>query len=229
MTGSRLRFNARRLSATSDIEVALSHLTIAGWTGRDRAAVEAHIEELAALGVPRPKATPLFYRVAAANLSQSPAIQVAERYSSGEVECVLIKHQGELWLGLGSDHTDRKLETVGVTLAKQVCAKPIANELWSFDDVSSHFDELVLRSWITTGGRRRLYQEGRAAQMLRPEELVRRMPGGSLDDGHAMFCGTLPVQGEIEFSDLFEMEVHDPVNDRSLRHSYAVNALPIEG
>ena len=37
---------------------------VAGWTGRDSAAIEHHIEELAALGVPRPSSVPLYYRMA---------------------------------------------------------------------------------------------------------------------------------------------------------------------
>ena len=41
-------------------------LVVAGWTGRDAAAVEHHIEELAALGVARPSTVPVFYRCAAA-------------------------------------------------------------------------------------------------------------------------------------------------------------------
>ena len=48
------------------IAVAIEHLIIAGWAGRDAAAIEHHIEELAALGIPRPSTTPVYYRVAAA-------------------------------------------------------------------------------------------------------------------------------------------------------------------
>ena len=36
----------------------ISHLIVAGWTGRDRAKVQHHIEELALLGVPAPSTTP---------------------------------------------------------------------------------------------------------------------------------------------------------------------------
>ena len=35
-------------------DTAISHAVIAGWTGRDREAMEKHIAELEALGVPRP-------------------------------------------------------------------------------------------------------------------------------------------------------------------------------
>ena len=45
-------------TGTSSVEVAVRTLIIAGWTGRDRAAVEKHIVELEAVGVPRPASVP---------------------------------------------------------------------------------------------------------------------------------------------------------------------------
>jgi hypothetical protein len=47
-------------SEASHAEVAVAHAVIAGWTGRDAAAVEKHIKELEALGVKRPATTPIF-------------------------------------------------------------------------------------------------------------------------------------------------------------------------
>src|SRR5262245_15228156 len=67
----------------------IEQLVIAGWTGRYPAAVEQHIRELEELGVPRPKRTPIFYRVGAALLTTAEEIQVVGDDSSGEVEFVL--------------------------------------------------------------------------------------------------------------------------------------------
>jgi hypothetical protein len=52
-------------------------LVIAGWTGRERAAVERHIEELAAIGVARPPCVPCFYRVGANLLTTGVSIKRA--------------------------------------------------------------------------------------------------------------------------------------------------------
>ena len=71
-------------------DVAIGDLVVAGWTGRDKAAMEAHIVELEELGVPRPKTTPIFYRVAASLLTTADAIQVPGGDSSGEVETVIL-------------------------------------------------------------------------------------------------------------------------------------------
>lgn len=229
MTKPRLSLACADSNGSAEVDIAIDTLIVAGWTGRDRSAVEAHIEELAKLGVARPRTTPIFYRIAAANLTQSSRVQVAGRESTGEVECVLIRNASGVWLAVGSDHTDRKLETVGVTLSKQVCPKPVSRQAWPFEEVRDHFDALILRSWAVVDGKRRLYQEGPAARMLHPEDLIKRMPEGSFGRAHAMFCGTLPVHGDIVFADAFEMELEDPILKRALRHAYAVDPLPVEG
>jgi len=138
----------------------IDSLVIAGWTGRNVEALEAHIKELEAIGVKRPKSVPIFYRVAYSLLTTASAIEVMADKSSGEVEFVLYALNDGLWLGVGSDHTDRKAETVGVTLSKQLCAKPVGATLWRYDEVKPHWDKLKLRSTVPDGGKRRLYQEG---------------------------------------------------------------------
>ncbi|MDE0027501.1 MAG: DUF2848 domain-containing protein [Spirochaetaceae bacterium] len=218
----------RRDRAAEAREVTVRHLVIAGWTGRDAAATEAHIRELEAIGVPRPAAVPTFYRAAAGLLTTSPAIQVLGGDSSGEVEPVLVVLGGELWIGLGSDHTDRGAERSGVSLAKQLCAKPVGREFWLFSEVADHWDEVVLRSWAVHGGERRLYQEGPAAALLRPEDLLARYrTQAAWASGTAMFCGTLPVIGALGHADRFEVRLADPVLGRSIDAAYDVEVLPV--
>src|SRR5690606_23486218 len=151
-------------------------LVIAGWTARDASATEAHILELEALGVPRPAATPIFYRIAAARLTTEPRIEVSGNRSSGEAECVVACLDDELWVGIGSDHTDRDVERAGVTLSKQVCDKPIGARFWLFDEVIDHWDELELRAYVLEDGQRRLYQHGCLSAVLPPEALMAKSP-----------------------------------------------------
>jgi hypothetical protein len=208
----------------------IKHLVIAGWTGRNVEALEKHILELEALGVKRPKSTPIFYRVSADLLTTRPSIEVLGTGSTGEVEFVLFSLADGLWVGLGSDHTDRKAETIGVSLSKQMCAKPIAATAWRYEDVRPHWDQLMLRSDVRHGGERKLYQEGFVATMRPPEELIKLYTGGGqLPAGTAMFCGTLAVHGNIAFADRFEMELNDPVLGRTISHAYTVSTLPDEG
>ena len=44
-----------------------------------------------------------------------------------------------------------------------------------------------------------------------------------------MLCGTLPAIGGIRPAERFEIELEDPVLGRTLRHAYAVAALPVAG
>lgn len=206
---------------------AIDTLVIAGWTGRNQEALEKHIRELEALGVARPKTTPIFYRVAASLLTTADEIQVSGGNSSGEVETVMFSLADGLWVGLGADHTDRKAETFGVSLSKQMCAKPVAAEVWRFDDVRPHWDKLVLRSWAWIGGQRQPYQEGAVATMRPPEDLIARY--GGLAAGAAMFGGTLAAKGGIRSAEYFEMELEDPVLGRSIGHKYRIAPLPVEG
>jgi hypothetical protein len=225
-----LTFRTHRDGKIESRPIALRSAVIAGWTGRDPVAREKHIVELEALGVARPKTTPIYYRVSAARLTTSPQIEATGENSSGEVEPVLIRDLERLWIGVGSDHTDRKVETYNVTVSKQMCDKPIAPELWDFDEVRDHWDSLMLRSWIAEGGEQRLYQEGSAANMLPPDAIIRGFAsGGSLSEGTAMFCGTFAVKGGIRPSKKFSFELFDPVRARRITHAYDIVVLPVEG
>jgi hypothetical protein len=215
---------------SSPRRVVVRHAVVAGWTGRDPVAVEKHIAELEAIGVKRPASTPIFYRVGAARLTTDEAIEATGAQSSGEVEFVILQAEGRLWVGVGSDHTDREVETYGVTVSKQMCDKPIAPQFWPHDEVAGHWDRLILRSYIHDHGQRVLYQEGSVATMMLPAALIGRFAAdGRLPDGTLMFGGTLAVKGGIRPSGRFEFELEDPVRGRKIGHGYSIETLPVVG
>ena len=224
----RFRLNSKNRDYTAD--VTIREAILAGWTGRDRAALEKHIEEMSAVGVRRPSSVPVFYRCSASRLTTADEIQVVGEDSSGEVEFVLIQAEGTLWVGTGSDQTDRKVEAYGITVSKQMCDKPMAPELWSYEEVAPHWDELVLRAWAVRDGTRELYQQSAVTAMMSPRALIREYTGSDkLPDGSAMFSGTLPAIGGLRPAQRFEFELEDPILGRSLRHAYAIRTLPIAG
>lgn len=218
-----------------ELTVAPGRLVIAGWTGRDAVAIEHHIEELAALGVPRPSSVPLYYRVGAALLTQSATIEVLGGDSSGEVEPVLFFASGEWWLTVGSDHTDRRVETYSVAVSKQLCPKPVATTAWRWRDVAGRQDGLGLCSRILEDGRWVDYQSG-GLHAIRPLESLRDgifPPGeGGAAPGHFITCGTLAARPDargvgIRPAAAMELELHDPVLDRRIVHRYAAQPLDI--
>jgi hypothetical protein len=222
-----LELSKSGLTETSTIKVVPRHLVIAGWTGRDKAALEDHIEELAKLGVARPKVVPMYYRVGVSLLSPDPQVQVVGRNGSGEAEVVLWKHDGELLVGVGSDHTDRAVEAVGITISKQLCPKPVSATVWPWVEVAGHWDQLVLSS--TLPRTKESYQRGCVGSMVKPIDLVALFEArhGPFENGTVMFCGTLPALGGIRYADEMCIELQDPVLGRSIRHSYTVAPLPV--
>jgi len=225
-----LTFTVDARGTTTPLTLPIDQTVIAGWTGRDPVARDKHIAELDALGITPPATTPVYYRVSARRLTQEDSIEVCGSDSSGEVEFVLIGWQGRIFVGLGSDHTDRKVESYGVTVSKQMCDKPVAPVLWDFEEVAAHWDSLILRSYAWIKGKRELYQEGTCDAILPVGELIERgFADGKLPDGCAMFGGTFAARGGIRPADRFEFELLDPVMTRTIRRAYDVITLPVRG
>ena len=209
-----------------DIEVPaqINRLVIAGWTGRDANAVQHHIKELKALGVTPPSQVPLFYMASNSLLVHLPEIEVLGEGTSGEVEPLLVKLEDVLFIGLGSDHTDRDLEAVSVAASKQACPKPVAKRLWKFEEVAPHIDQLILSCEIEEDGQWTAYQQGTLAGIRPLVELSERV---GLADGQAMLCGTLGAIGGVRSASAYRMSLFDPVLNRILEFSYRVKPLPV--
>jgi hypothetical protein len=221
-----LHFDLDDLQGKARISVEPAALIVAGWTGRDEAALRHHIEELAEIGVPRPSSVPVFYRNAVNNVMQTGRLEVLGPNTSGEVEPVVVVLDDGMWVGLGSDHTDRKAETMGIALSKQLCGKVMGSALWRLDDITRHWDQIMIRSHATIGGARVVYQEGALAAMRHPDDLIARY-GTTLKPNTVMFCGTLGAKGGIRPAARFEMELDDPVLKRRMTHGYDVVDLPV--
>ena len=77
----QLSFACESIGANGDTQlshatVPATKLVIAGWTGRDAAAIQHHIHELELIGVPAPSTVPLYYRGSALLLTQATNIEV---------------------------------------------------------------------------------------------------------------------------------------------------------
>ena len=230
-SGTTISFNLTTRAGSAVSRLAVRQAIIAGWTARDVAAMEKHIKELEEIGVPRPATTPIYYRVGAARITTADSIEAAGGESSGEVEFVMVKIDGKLWIGAGSDHTDRKVETYNITVSKQMCDKPVAATLWPWEEVAGHWDTLILRSHAVIGGKRELYQEGKVAAMRPPLELIDgyNRDQGSFEDGAVMFGGTLAAKGGIRPAERFEFELVDEKLGRKIAHGYNIAPLPVLG
>lgn len=209
-------------------ELEVEAVVVAGYTGRDRAAVEHHIEELAQIGVPRPPEVPQYWVFPPALLSQESRIVVSGEQTSGEVEACLVATGTEGWfLTVASDHTDRSVETTDVGLSKHVCPKPLGRSAWRLDDVEDHLDDLILRSWISGSENpdsEILYQEGTLGAVMPISDIIAGVPN-SAPERIALWTGTVPTIGGLRQSRGFRAEIHDPVTEKTIGLAYEVAPL----
>lgn len=211
--------------ADDRIEVEPEVVIVAGFTGRSRAEVEAHVAELRDQGVPVPEAVPSFYVVPPAMLTQDPGVTVAGANTSGEAEIALITVGDRRLVTLASDHTDRTVETIDIALSKRVCPKPIATEAWDYAAVQDHWDDLVIRSWIDEDDGSTLYQSGSAAELLTPLEIDDAVPFRARPGSYVLLTGTLPAIGPIRPSHRFTARLSDPTSGAEIDLSYEVTEL----
>lgn len=199
---------------------------IAGFTGRNRAKVQEHIDEMREHGVPIPDSTPTFYPVPLTLVTTARSIDVTTAESSGEVEPVLIAAGNDWYVTLGSDHTARDQEKIDIGQSKAACPKILCTQAWRYADVRSHWDRLTLASWAIEDGQRMPYQRGTCGDVMRLEDLVPRLRQNvpALAADYLMCMGTLPlIGGKFVYAHRYEFEFSDPVLGRAFTLGYDVN------
>jgi Protein of unknown function (DUF2848) len=197
---------------------ATARLIVAGYTGRDAAAVQHHIDELAAIGVPPPASVPAYYPLATDLVSTATEVTVEGTRTSGEIEPVLIRIGATYWLTLGSDHTDRALERDDIARSKAVCPKPIGRFALPLGETPAvaFWDEIRVRSWADG----ELYQDGTLATLRPLAETLARCPVEAGDV--VLFGGTMPLLGgAFRYSRSWEMRLDFPGAD-SLELTYSL-------
>lgn len=207
------------------VDVHVRQVLLAGYTGRDQAAVLDHVRELEQMGVAPPTRVPSVFVVEPDLVRVVDTIEVSGAETSGEVEVVLLEKGAELLVGVGSDHTDRAHEAIDIDESKRLCPKPISRAVWRHRDLEGHWDQLELRSWTSDGSGRRLYQEGSLAEFLPVDTLfVELTAAGHADLNETLvFGGTLPTRGGLSCGARFEIELRDPVLGRALSCTYDVS------
>lgn len=200
----------------------------AGYTGRNQEEVRRHVEELKEMNIPAPEKVPIFYPKASALLTIENCCEVVDKDSTGEAEYVLLIGENEIFVGVGSDHTDRKLEASSIIKAKQLCPNFVSRGVWRFNDVKEHWDEIKLLSWIDKN-RTALYQKATLNAIMHPEELmirVRDLLGGTLEAGTVIFSGTVgALISGMPFSEFFDMELIDERRNQILHCHYEIKVM----
>ena len=212
-------------------QIEIQRMVNAGYVGRDLDAVQAHVDELKKLGVPAPSRVPMIFPVLCDILTTNSHIDVIGDTTSGEAEFVLICDRDEIFVGVGSDHTDRDLETYSLVKSKQICGNVLSDQVWPYADVESVWDNLILRSWVkqTPSSELVLYQEATLATIISPWELMHLVKSQLTDanmSGMAIFSGTVPLLAhETIFGSHFRSELFNPHSRKKLTCSYEIHRL----
>jgi hypothetical protein len=228
--GKRLRLVVESGEKREEITFGVRKMLNMGRTSRNPEDIIKHLEELRAEGINVSSDIPSYNPKIRDRITTAGSIEaLPNSKTSGEVEYVLLfTSDKDFYVTVGSDHTDRELEKTSVVLSKQICLNVISEKVWLYEDVKEHWDELVLRAWVKENGEKKLYQEGKLAGMLRPEELIEKVRERVSRDltGAVIFAGTLPIIGrKLNYGSYFEMELMDEVRNTSIRHAYTVEPI----
>jgi len=212
-----------------NLDFEVKKILNAGYTARDQDEIQRHIAELKKVGVAGPQSIPEFFPKIADRITTADKIEVlSENVTSGEAEFVLLFDQDKIYVGVGSDHTDRKLEQQNMLASKQMCPNVISAEVWPYEELEDHWDDLVLRSWVIKDGKRQLYQESKLGTFMRVQELIDKIKEQIAGDlsGAVFYSGTVPtIGGEICNSPYFEAELIDEKREKSISCAYSVEPI----
>lgn len=205
-------------------DIDLEMVIIAGYTGRDHDQVMHHIEELAEIGIKPPPHVPMFWRYPPWLAMNTDAAIVASNGTSGEAELLLVVDGDEMFVSLGSDHTDRGAEAVDIEMSKGICPKMCAREAWPVASIGDRWGDLVLRSFVDEGNGEMLYQDGPCSSLVPPLELLGKLPF-ERPRRFVMLTGTVPVIGGVRPARSFRGELHDPHTGRVITLPYRIQPL----
>lgn len=221
---STMKFTLQTAEGEKAVLFDYQSLFAIGYAGRDRGKTLAHIRELEEqLGVPAPDRIPTIFQMSTLLLTQENCFHVVGGQTCGEAEYVILRGGGHVWIGIGSDHTDRELEGQSVPKAKQICPKPIGKELWDYQEIKEHWDSIRVVSSQWLDGTEIAYQEGSLADILPVETILGEMDERVENTGNCViFSGTVPLKGGFLYGERFSCALIDDQLGRKLSLDYEV-------
>lgn len=209
-----------------------NHACLFGWAGRNKEEVRKHAEELAEHGIRGPKNMPEHFLISPNMITHDPEIVCVGEKTCGEIEFFFFRREGVIYVGVGSEHTDRALEAVDMIKSKAVCHKPMSRQIWKYEDVVDHWDDIQLTAWqVNEEGKKVLYQDSPCGSLLKLEELLKRAEEiyGRKDlDDIIIWSGTIPAVDGLVYGSWFGGEMHDKKLGRKLAFEYSVRTVPAD-
>lgn len=206
----------------------INHACLFGWAGRNKEEVRKHAEELAEHGIRGPKNMPEHFICSPTVMTHEPTITCIGDKTCGEIEFFFFNREGKIYVGVGSEHTDRALEAVDMIKSKAICQKPMSSRLWRYEDIKDHWDKILLTAWQSDeNGNEVLYQNSPLAALLTLEQLIDEAKRiyENLEDV-IVWSGTIPALNGLVYGNRFWGEMNDPILKRKLTFDYTINVVP---
>jgi hypothetical protein len=205
------------------------NLIVMGFTPRDEKLLKELFTALRKIGGDIPDKTPMTYPLSAELLTTKEEIFVVGNDTNGEVEYLIISFKGDIYIGVGSDHADKNIESLNIHKSKQLCAKHMCKEVWKWSEVKDHWDKVVLESRYIVNGVEELYQKNIAEVMLRPENIIQSVEEfyhkKISDFDCVIFSGSIPTLNGFRFGEHFQYSLFDPVINRKISSGYSIKKL----
>lgn len=211
--------------------ITVNRLFNYGSAVRDPELIKKHHAEVKDVGVKIPNrgVLPRMYQMSPWILSTDEEIIVQGEKTSGEVELVFVDAGDDIYVGVGSDHSDREIERYSIHGGKQACPSVLAPKLWRLKEIEDHLDKIVMECEVETAGEKALYQKVNIDVFIDPRKLVSLIyERTSLTPGNGMvlFSGTVPsVDVKLDYADKWTIRLTDTVLNRKIEHTYAVVCL----
>jgi hypothetical protein len=204
-------------------------LLLAGYTFRDQEQIRKHLEEEAREGFTASLEFPRLGPKLRDRITTSDRIEVLPNIkTSGEAEFVLLVQGDDIYIGIGSDHSDRDTEKYDMFISKQMCPCVISKKVWRYVDIKDHWDDIIKRAWVDNKGQRQLYQDVKLEKFMKPEDIldkVKERVEGDLS-GTVIYAGTeAAIGGGIIYTSYFEAELDDKKTGKVISCSYYIEPI----
>lgn len=195
----------------------------------ESASAVAHQQEVADVGVqiafdvPAPRVYPM----TPSSVTTDEMVGSHHGRTSGEAEIVLLVDGDEMYVGIGSDHTDRELERTSIIWSKQYSPSVLGRRVWSWRYLERHWDDLVVESTVDGVA----YQSSKASVFLAPPAILDRLAERAvrLPSSYLVFCGTYTsIDNTIRFGRTWSATLRNTVDGSQLSLSYEVVDLLAE-
>lgn len=213
------------LNGNKELSLQLNHLLVVGFAGKDIEKTMEHIHELEKEGIKCPKSVPVLYQCSKELLTTSSNIEVIGNKTSGEVEYLILVHEGTYYIGVGSDHTDRELEAVSIHKSKQLCLKPFATTFWPYEEIKGHFDNIKLKSSQILNGQTIDYQQGVTSDLLSLDTIINTLKKEIDVENSLIFTGTVPLNNGFQYGEAFSCQLIDEELNRTINLSYKIQII----